>query len=235
MGQKKLGFALLVSSSALTLVACGSGSSGGASGFTSASQLHSAMASPTGTVEPATAVGIAEAFQSSESSGLGGVRQKLQAQSTTVACTGGGSMAISGSQNSATVAYNDCVLVPGCTVDGVGSTFIEDVNNPTNICFSYDVSQACDDISVDLDFSGCIDVNLEGGFAYLVEYAGETYTVSGSYYDGTGTLSIAGENGSFSCTYSANAGSCTSDGGTFEFTPASADEDLGADDLPVDR
>jgi hypothetical protein len=230
MGQKKLGFALLVSSTALGAVACGGGSAGPASGFTSASQLNSAMEAPTGSVEPATAVGVAQAFENSNSSGLAGVRQKLQAQSASVACSGGGSISVSGNETSSNFSYNNC-MEAGCTINGSGSVFVSgtDVNSA---CFSYNVSETCVDppIDIDLSFSGCLDS--EFGFVYLVEYEGETYTVTGSYYDGTGTLEITGENGSFSCTYTADAGSCTSSSGeTFSFTADSA----SADDTAADR
>jgi hypothetical protein len=68
---------------------------------------------------------------------------------------------------------------------------------------------------------------------YLVEYEGETYTVSGSFSTGSGSLTISGANGSFTCTYTADAGSCTgSDGSSFEFTASSGSEDI--EGAPID-
>ena len=225
MGQKKLGYGLLVSGMALTAVACGGGGGSAAAGFTSGAALTSAMASPTGTVEAATAVGVAQAFQASaEADPPAGIRQKVQAQSATQACPGGGSISATSSNNGMDITgqYNNCSM-EGCVVNGSIGIFTG--ASATNACYSYDIDMTCTDqsLSASMAFSGCIDS--EFGFVYLVEYEGASYKVTGSYSNGSGTLSITGENGSWDCTYTADAGSCTGTGGSFEFTPDSAAAD----------
>jgi len=229
MGQKKLGFGLLVSGIALAAVGCGGGGSP-ATGFTSAAALKSAMASPTGTVSAETAVGVAEAFETGSTSGLSaGVRQKAQAQSATENCSEGGSISISGNSNMAQEHFNNCGE-GGCVMNGTMNILVDSASQ-TNVsaCISADVNAVCaDEGAVAMQFSMCIDTDSTTGtteIKYLVEYEGETYAVSGNFSAGGGSLTITGSNGSFTCTYTADAGTCTgSDGSSFEFTASSGDE-----------
>ena len=216
MGQKKLGYGLLVSSAAFAAVACGGGSSG-AAGYTSLSALTGAMEAPTGTVDAETAVGVAAEFENSMQNGdLGGVRQKAQAQSGSAACANGGSISANVSETHLFLTYSNC-NESGCVLNGTLNTFLTDSGDFSQ-CVSYDIDAVCEgEGSVSATFSGCLDVGA-GSFMYLVEYDGETYTVSGSYSAGNGTLTITGENGTFTCTYTEDSGSCTgSDGSTFSY------------------
>lgn len=229
MGQKKLGFALLVSSTALALVACGGGGSA-ATGFTDVNALKSAMANPTGTVSAETAVGVAAEFEAGSTSGYSaGLRQKLQAQSTTQACTEGGNISVSGNQNYARMSYNSCGE-GGCVMNGYMNVLVNSATETdVSACFSVDINGVCADTgSAEFAFSGCMEASTDGStfsYSYLIEFEGETYTVSGDYYGGSGSLTITGVNGSFTCSYTSDSGTCTSTTGeSFEFTPASASE-----------
>lgn len=217
MGQKKLGYALLVGSAGLAAVACGGGGNSGAAGFTSLSALTGAIESPTGTVDETTATGVAAEFENSMSNGtLGGVRQKSQAQSGSAACTGGGSVSFNVDETHLFATYSNC-NESGCVMNGTLNMFLTDTGEWSQ-CMSYDIDAVCTDQgSVSATFSGCIDVGT-GTMTYLVEYEGMTYTVSGYYTAGTGELTITGENGTFTCTYTADAGSCTGSAGeSFSF------------------
>lgn len=216
MGQRKLGFALLVSSTALAAVACGGGNSG-AAGYTSLSALTGAMEAPTGTVDATTAVGVAAEFENSMTNGnYGGIRQKSQAQSGSANCSGGGSISVNVSEEHVFGRYNNCNEA-GCVMNGTLNMFLTD-STAWSTCMSYDLAVACEgQAAVSATFSGCIDIGT-GSYTYLVEYDGLTYTVSGSYSAGSGTLTISGENGTFTCTYTEDAGTCTaSTGETFSF------------------
>jgi hypothetical protein len=194
-------------------VACGGGPSG-AGGYRDIGALKNAMESPTGTVEPTSAVGVAEAFETSNSAPLGGIRQKAQAQSATIACTEGGNASASANGNNIYFTYNNCAE-SGCTMNGSGAMMVE--SDGLSQCMSYDISAVCADVgSVEMSFSGCFSA--EGDFSYLIEFEGETFRVSGSYAGGNGELSISGENGTYTCTYTGGTGTCSgSAGDSFSF------------------
>lgn len=216
MGQKKLGYALLVGSAGLAAVACGGGNSG-AAGYTSLSALTGAIESPTGTVDETTATGVAAEFENSMANGsLGGVRQKSQAQSGSAACPGGGSASFNIAETHMFIRYNNCGDY-GCVMTGTSNMFLTDTAE-WGQCMSYDIDAVCEDQgAVSASFSGCINV-ATGTMTYLVEYDGMTYTVSGYYSAGTGELTISGENGTFTCTYTTESGTCTaSTGESFTF------------------
>jgi hypothetical protein len=230
MGQKKLGFGLLVSGAALAAVGCGGGGGSPATGFTSAASLQSAMAHPTGTVSAETAVGVAAAFQDGSTTPLpAGVRSKTQAQSGSEPCTNGGAINYSANSNMVQMSFSNCAE-GGCVSNGTYNMLISSATETeVSACFAMDISSVCaSEGSASAQFSGCMEVNAETGsfeYNYLIEYEGETYTVSGNYSSGGGTLVITGANGSFTCTYAADAGSCTgSDGSSFEFTASSGSE-----------
>jgi len=229
MAQKKLGFGLLVSGIALAAVGCGGGGSP-AAGFTTAASLQSAMAHPTGTVSAETAVGVAAAFQDGSTTPLpAGIRSKTQAQSGSEPCTEGGSITYNVNENMIQMAFNNCGE-GGCVENGTYNMLINSATETdVSACFSMDFSAVCaGEGTGDVQFSGCLEVNANTGvseFMYLIEYEGDTFTVSGNYSAGSGTLTITGENGSFTCTYAADAGSCSgSDGSSFEFTASSGSE-----------
>lgn len=209
-----LGIVLAASVGSLSLVGCGGGDSG-AGGFRSIGALTNAMTAPSGTVDETSATGVAASFEGATSSSLAGIRQKIQGQSATVDCSGGGSLSASGNENEVFFQYNNCTE-SGCTMNGSGAVFLT-TSGEFSECLSYDLTMACqDELSLSLSFSGCL--NGSGQFTYLVEYEGETYAVSGSYSNGTGELTITGENGTYVCTYTNDTGTCSGDGGeSFSF------------------
>src|SRR5690606_26982599 len=228
MGQKKLGFGPLVSGLAFGAVACGGGGSP-AAGFTSASDLKAALQSPTGTVSPETAAGVAAAFEESSTSGIGAsARQKAQAQSGSESCSEGGSISYNASQTMVQASYNNCVE-SGCTINGKLNILLESASETeVSGCMSIEASTRCegDLVASNLAYSGCFGIGGDSfTFAYLIEYEGDTYTVSGNYSSGSGSLTITGVNGSFTCSYTEDAGTCTSTtGDSFEFTASSGSD-----------
>lgn len=229
MAQKKSGWVLL-GGVALLAAACGGGGGAGskASGFKDVKSLASALEAPSGTVEAATAVGVAQEFQESlqgaSQNPLGGARQKqlAQSQSATIDCPSGGNYTanvnVNGDEVDLTADFNNCNMTEDCTYNGSYSYFGSTVGDWSG-CLSYDLDITCKQVSgsVSASFSGCLGAS--GNFEYLVEYDGETYRVSGSYSSGSGTLTITGANGSWTCSYSNDAGSCESSSGeSFEFT-----------------
>lgn len=182
--------------------------------------ITGAIESPTGTVEASTAVDIGYAFE--ESMGVPSAGQRdadvVMAQSTNVSCTVSGNISVDAdsSGESAEVAYNNCCEAASCCIDGVASVFYDASGSGTyQTCADYDLSYDCEGLSTDLAFSYCLSA--EGVLIYVIEISGDTFAVSGSMVGGTGSLTITGENGTFTCDYTDYTGSCTGTGGTFTF------------------
>lgn len=182
--------------------------------------------SPTGTVDEESALPVAEEFETASSSGATGfagsrddVRTIGQEQSTSFACDSG-SADVSGSgdqhSGSATYTFNACCMET-CCMDGVMDMFVSSSADASySICYSYDLSVDCEgEENADMVFSGCMSA--DGGIVYSVEVDGDSYAVSGYYSDGNGELTIRGENGEYTCTYTDGAGSCVDESGE-EFT-----------------
>lgn len=218
MSQRKLGLFVSMIIGSAAMVACGGGGGSGspAAGFDSVEDLTAAMDSPTGTVDATTATPVAEEFQnitengSALGSGFGGIRQKAQAESASIDCSGGGSIDAEGDETRVHATYNSC-SEGGCVIDGEISIFISTAGSYSG-CYSFDVSATCDAESVSAVGSYCVN-GTTGTVEYLVDVNGETYTVSGYYADGTGELTIRGANGTYTCTYTDGAGSCVDEAG----------------------
>jgi hypothetical protein len=159
---------------------------------------------------------------------LGGTRQDatVQTQQTedisSSMCTSGGSATAtgSGSSSSGNVSMNldSCCVMEACCYDGSMDIIYNTDGSGTSTysyCVGYDLSGSCDGVTFSLDLAGCL--GSDGSMAYSITVGGETYTVSGSYSAGYGTLTITGANGTWTCTYSDGSGSCTGTGGDFEF------------------
>lgn len=229
MMEKKSGWVLL-GGVALLVAACGGGGgdSSKATGFKDVKSLANALEAPTGKVQPETAVGVAKEFQVSmngmSQNPAAGSRQKelAQSQSATVDCEAGGSYTVhvnvDGDAADITAQYNNCDMGTDCTINGSLASFGSKMGDWSS-CVSYDLDISCKEAAASMRaaFSGCLGES--GTFEYLVDYAGETYRVTGSYNNGNGTLNITGANGSWTCTYQNDAGSCESSAGdSFEFT-----------------
>jgi hypothetical protein len=84
-------------------------------------------------------------------------------------------------------------------------------------CASYDMDYSCRGSSASVDYSGCF--SLSGEAIVLIDVDGDSYAVTGHRSSGTGTLEIRGANGTWTCNFTAGAGSCSSSaGGSFSFT-----------------
>ena len=209
-------------STASFVVACGGGKeeeeepSGGS--FDSAAK---AIESPTGTLDESTAADVAMAFEQSLSGApSGGERENIapvEAQTTelTGVCDSGTITFEATQAGDVTYAYNSC-CVSGCCIDGDGTAFVDTTGTATyTVCATFDMTYACDGTNASVSYSYCQGT---AGLVYSVEVNGDTFTVTGSISNGTGTLEIIGENGTFSCTYTNYTGSCTdSTGGEFSF------------------
>jgi len=137
-----------------------------------------------------------------------------------VSWAAGGSLnaAGSGDQSSghSTALYDDCCVAANCCIDGSADIYFSTEQGAAySYCGSYDLSYSCEGTTTALTYEGC--VGSTGEQIYVIEVDGDTYAVSGTYSNGSGTLEISGENGTWTCTYSNGSGSCTGTGGTFEF------------------
>lgn len=222
MSQRKLGLFVSMVFGSVAMVACGGGGGNAASGFDSAEDLAEAMDSPTGTVDAATATPVAEEFAKVQSSGLGGIRQKVQEQSSgSIPCSGGGDISYEGNETRVDANYNACVE-GDCTIDGQLRAFVSSATSTAvDACYTMNASITCGVESATVAGSFCMSVNGETGeytIEYLIDVNGNTYVVSGYYSNGTGELTIRGANGTYTCTYTDGSGSCVDEGGAeFEF------------------
>ncbi len=205
----------------LGIMACGdSGGSNGAAkrGGESYTAIRDALASPTGTVSASTAPEIGVEFE--KVTGTSSTAKQKQASAQTQTCSGGGTISVTaeGDQNSATsvIDYDNCCESTCCT-DGGGVWYFSTVQGSEySYCGNYKLQISCETSeTTSVQYEGC--VGSSGTWVYVVRVGGETYAVTGSYYDGNGTLEVTGANGSFSCTYTDGSGSCTGTGGSFDF------------------
>lgn len=204
--------------------ACGGDDEGGSSGAGSFSSIQSAIESPTGTVDETSAAEVGVEFEKVASVDVAaGARrdaQTAQSQPGSQPCAAGGNISGSGSgdesSGQSTLRYDSCCVSAGCCLDGTLDIFYSaDQSSAYMTCGSYDLSYSCEGSSAELSYEGCM--GRTGEQLYVIEVDGLTYTVSGNYSDGSGTLEIRGANGTWSCTYSDGGGSCTGSGGDFEF------------------
>lgn len=220
--ERCLGFGVAALALAGLGAGCGGGGSSGGGGSFAA--IQSSIAAPTGTVDETTVADVGAEFEKAASSGVAaGMRrdaQVAQTQSGTISCEAGGSMSSSGSGNESsgrvTASYNNCCMIEDCCTDGVANIYYSsDQTANFMFCGSYDVSYSCQGTTADVKYEGCFGST--GEWVYVVEVDGESYAVSGSYANGSGELEITGANGTWTCTYTNDGGTCTGTGGTFEF------------------
>ncbi len=189
--------------------------------------MASTLESPTGTVSSTTVGPVASEFERVSQTNLGGsqasARRVLATQDMSASiCTAGGSaqmsQAGSESQGSVAIEFNDCCLDATCCYDGYENILYSDGSGTASysVCYDYDLTASCSGETAVLSFAGCLDAS-SGMMAYSVTVDGETFTVSGSYAGGSGTLTITGANGSWECTYTNDSGSCTGTAGDFTF------------------
>lgn len=210
-----------LASCACLLMACGGGDDketkeeGGGSSGGSLESITGALESPTGTLDESTAADVAMAFEESMGAPAGGGRDganPASAQDTSVACTNGGDLTANANSDGTAVSvdYNDCCEAT-CCLNGSLTTFTDTSGTATySTCVDYDISASCDGIDGTYSFQYCQGA---AGLVYAIEVNGDTFAVSGSMSNGTGSLSITSANGSFTCEYTDYTGTCTSDGG----------------------
>lgn len=225
--MKRIGRALGLGAGLLALggafAGCGGDDDNGSRGGGSFASITSAIESPTGTVDETTAADIGVEFEKvSQAQVPGGMRRDAQtAQSSgTVDCPAGGSVTASGSGDQSsghsTASYNDCCVSANCCIDGDADIYFSTAQGAAyTYCGSYDVSYSCEGTTTSISYQGCL--NSTGELVYAIEVDGDTYAVSGSYSNGSGTLEITGANGTWTCTYTSSSGTCTGTGGSFTF------------------
>lgn len=200
-------------------LACGGGKKEEESGPPSLSELSSALESPTGTLDAGTAADVARAFEESQGVPTGGSRDQaspIVAQDVTGVCDTGSISVDAASSSAASVDYNSCCIAD-CCIDG-NATIAYDTSGSAgySTCADYDLSQTCEGVRVDMQFTYCMSA--EGTLIYSIEVNGDSFAVSGYISNGSGTLTVTGANGSFTCEYTEYAGSCTSSSGdSFSF------------------
>jgi hypothetical protein len=221
---RSLGLGAGILSAACLFAGCGGDDEGSPSRGGSFSSIQSAIESPTGTVDETTAAEVGVEFEkvASVDVAAGSRRSAQTAQSSSASqdCADGGSISASGTgtetSGQGSITYDSCCVTPGCCIDGKVDVFYSSEQSaPYLTCGSYDLSYSCDGTTADLTYEGC--VGRTGEQLYVIEVDGATYTVSGSYADGSGTLEIRGVNGTWSCTYSDASGSCSGSSGDFDF------------------
>src|SRR5688572_19732350 len=199
--------------------ACG-GDDGPKSPGGSYANIASAIESPSGTVDESSAVSVGEECEELSGAAVAaGMRQDAevaQTQSGSYDCPAGGSINYSGSGNessgSVTGSYDNCCFEAACCADGSADIFYSSEQGADFMyCSSYDISYSCEGVNADLQYSGCFGAS--GEWVYVIEVNGDTYAVSGNYSNGNGTLEITGENGTWTCTYTNDSGSCSGSGG----------------------
>lgn len=205
------------------LVACGSSddSKSGASG--SYSEVANAVAHPTGTLSTTNATSVADAFEKAAAGSVASGRrlQATQSASQTEQCPNGGNITISvsGNESAATedLKYNSCCESKDCCINGGGTFYFSSSSGSSDytMCGSYDLNVACGTDSGSLKYQGCLGTS--GEWTYVVTVDGKTYSVSGSYAGGSGTLKITDSKDTWTCTYSDGSGSCTGTSGDFSF------------------
>jgi len=202
---------------AIAGVGCGGGGSKGGGGSYNA--VMASFAHPTGTLAATNAVAVAQAYQTSQTSGLGtaaGERldQKSSPISGSMACPAGGTETYDLEEASASAiseswTYANCCSSAGCCYNGSGDLFYSAAGTTaTAFCESFQLTGTCQSLPVNANYSICED-GTTGTINYLVQVGGQTFAVSGSYSAGYGTLTITDMNGTFTCSYSADHGSCS--------------------------
>jgi hypothetical protein len=208
---------------ASAFAACGSDDDGGSRGG-SFSDITSAIESPTGTVDETTAADVGVEFekvvQAEVPAGMRRDAQTAQSSSGTVACPAGGNLTAAGSGDQSsghsTASYDNCCVAANCCIDGAADIYFSTEQGAAyTYCGSYDLSYSCEGSTTQISYEGCVSAS--GEQVYVIEVEGDTYAVSGTYSSGSGTLEIRGENGTWTCTYSNNSGSCTGPGSSFTF------------------
>jgi hypothetical protein len=202
-------------------IGCGSDDDkGSGSAAPSYQDLSAKVQQPTGTVDATTVGPVAQEYASMNSASFNGSRDYAESGTTTEACTASGNMTASGTgnENAANVSidYNDCCETASCCYDGtMHMVYSDDGGGSMSYCADYAVEYACEGVNMSVNYAMCTQAN--GTVGYSVEVAGETYTVSGNYIDGNGQLTITGANGSWTCSYTNDTGTCTGTGGDFTF------------------
>jgi hypothetical protein len=231
--KKLLGLmALSTISMCVVLAGCKDDESSGGSGADAAALMDS-LTNPTGAVTSAEgAQGVSEAFGAKLSAMSGGSTAKSTECSPsdvdvekTCDCEQSGSETViaHGTSSAYTIDYTFdacCDSADGCCWDGTGwVSGSQDTDAAYTNCLSYDLVMTCPDATGNGDvlLEYCQDAS--GVQWYLVEYVGETYSVSGSYNSASGgTWTIVDANGTWSCTQdSTGAGSCTDGTDTYSW------------------
>jgi hypothetical protein len=213
---------LCLSMIGLGMVGCGGGddnsSGNAAAGY---NNIATSVAHPTGTLAASNANNVAEAYAKIDSAAANGRRlQSETSTSQTVACDAGGSYSVSASggetAGQATLGYNHCCYTEGCCINGTGTWYYTSQASASySMCGSYSLTVACDADNGTLNYQGCMSES-GGDWTYVVTVDGKTYSVSGTYSSGSGTLKITDSKGTYTCTYSQGTGSCTG-AGSFSF------------------
>ena len=217
----------------VALVGCGDDDGSGGSGADAAA-LMDAMANPTGAVTSAEgAQGVTAAFAEKLSAASGGSSSKAGSCSPdqpdvakTCDCEAGGTETVlaHGDESAYTVdfTFNECCdSADSCCWTGSGWVAGSGSEGAAySSCNSFDIDLTCPDATNDgsISLASCQDG--EGVQWYLVEYEGETYSVSGSYSSGAGgTWIIRDATTTWECTEdAAGAGSCTDGTNTYSWT-----------------
>lgn len=188
--------------------------------------------SPTGTVDANTASDIGKKYEAANQNNVGfGVRDQDQVGQSgsfedSQSCPAGGNYRASGSGNqssgSVNIDYNACCFSAGCCASGDGTIHFNSEGGGSGaqsytFCATFDMTYSCEGSNASLDYSLCYGAG--GEAVLLIEVDGRSFAVSASRTGASGSLEIRGANGTWTCTYNAGSGSCTSSaGGSFTYS-----------------
>lgn len=201
-------------------VAFACGDDDGGSGGGSFASIAGSIDKPTGMLAESNALDVAKGFEQVNVTGASGMRLYQDRQSTKQACPSGGSMSVTASGNQsnarAVVAYDGCCYTAGCCMDGDADWYFATAGGTAyNQCGTYDLDYTCSGQTASLKYSGCMGA--DGKWVYVVKVADKTFSVSGNYRAGSGMLTVTAANGTWTCTYTNNTGSCSGSAGSFSF------------------
>lgn len=205
---------------AIAAIACGDDEGGGGGGGGSYAAIADSLAKPTGMLAQSNALDVAKGFEQVNVTGAGGTRLYQDRATQKQTCPSGGSFTVtaSGTQSNAraVVAYDGCCYSAGCCMNGDADWYIAtEGGSAYSQCGTYDIDYTCSGQVASLKYSGCMGTN--GKWVYVVKVADKTFSVTGSYRSGSGTLTVTDAKGTWTCTYTNNAGSCSGSAGSFSF------------------
>lgn len=184
--------------------------------------LVASLESPTGVVSADSVVDVAHAYEQALLAPISAFRAFYGGGDDAAVCPSGGSINVESDtrrrRQSATITYDNCCVEIDVCLDGeIGQYYSSESSAAYQYCASYDLSVTAAYLGGVFWLRSTVCLSVSGLSLYGIDIESGTFTVSGDYYAGEGTLEIRGDNGAWSCTFRDDHGSCTYAGETFSF------------------